>query len=183
MARASYVDANYRYIAAYNELNTRIGQRQQVLALYVSLVVALLAGLVALRPDGDARLPVDWLVLGFPLASSCLVLLNYKSERALTNLRHFLATLERLDTGDEPLPGYNTDPRWAEGANHARRFHDLTSAMLVAASNAVAVGVLLRLYPHRLAADSILLWIVLAVAALCILALLLMPRFSYRPRT
>ncbi len=37
------VDANYRFIAAYQEVNTRITQRQQVLTLYVSIVLSLLA--------------------------------------------------------------------------------------------------------------------------------------------
>lgn len=42
------VDANYRFIAAYKEVNARVAQRQQALGLYVSLVVSLLAGLVLL---------------------------------------------------------------------------------------------------------------------------------------
>lgn len=45
------VDANYRFIAAYQEVNTRVTQRQQALASYVSIVVSLLAALVALRPS------------------------------------------------------------------------------------------------------------------------------------
>ena len=86
------VDANYRFIAAYQEVNTRVAQRQQALALYVSLVVSLLAALVALRPgSGAGTLPAEWLALGFPVATLNLALLNYKSERAITNLRRFLA--------------------------------------------------------------------------------------------
>jgi hypothetical protein len=41
------VDANYRFVAAYNEVNARIAQRQQALALYVSIVIGLLAATVA----------------------------------------------------------------------------------------------------------------------------------------
>ncbi len=71
---ALQVDANYRFIAASNELNARIAQRQQALSLYITLVLGLLAALVALRPDSPAqRVPVEWLVLGFPVASLCLV--------------------------------------------------------------------------------------------------------------
>ncbi len=44
------VDANYRFIAAYKEVNARVAQRQQALGLYVSLVVSLLAALVAWMP-------------------------------------------------------------------------------------------------------------------------------------
>ena len=40
-------DANYRFVQP-NEVNARITQRQQALALYVTLVVSLLATLVKL---------------------------------------------------------------------------------------------------------------------------------------
>lgn len=94
MATKYIVDANYRFIAAYQEVNARINQRQQALALYVTLVVSLLAALVALKPGADgADVPVEWLVAGFPVASICLAFLNYKAERAITNLRRFLAAL------------------------------------------------------------------------------------------
>ena len=49
------VDANYRFMAAYQEVNARVTQRQQALALYISLVVSLLAVLVALRPAGGGK--------------------------------------------------------------------------------------------------------------------------------
>ena len=97
MSKTALVDANYRFIAAYNEVNARITQRQQALALYVTLVVSLLAALVALK-SGEARgeVPVEWLMLGFPVASLSLAFLNYKAERAITNLRRFLSALEQL---------------------------------------------------------------------------------------
>lgn len=108
------VDANYRFIAAYNEVNARIAQRQQALALYVSIVVSLLAATVALRPNGGAsQAPIEWLVLGFPVASISFAFLNYKAERAITNLRVFLSELECLGGANEQLPSYNTDPRWS----------------------------------------------------------------------
>ncbi len=62
------VDANYRFIAANQEVNARIAQRQQALTLYVTLTVSLLAALVALKPgEGRGMLPIEWLVLGFPV--------------------------------------------------------------------------------------------------------------------
>jgi len=78
MALSAYVDANYRYIAAYQEVNARIAQRQQALMLYTTLVVSLLAALVALQSAPQSRsLPVEWLSLGFPVASVCLAFLNF----------------------------------------------------------------------------------------------------------
>jgi len=53
MTIKSIVDANYRFIAAYQEVNARINQRQQALALYATLTVSLLAALVALKPSED----------------------------------------------------------------------------------------------------------------------------------
>ena len=64
MAGKSHVDANYRFIAAYQEVNTRIAQRQHALTLFVTLTVSLLAALVALRSgNGPDRLPVAWLAV------------------------------------------------------------------------------------------------------------------------
>lgn len=182
MAAKSYVDANYRFIAAYQEVNVRIAQRQQALTLYATLAMSLLAALVALRPgEATGRLPVEWLVLGFPLASIFLTCLNYKAERTITNLRSFLSTLERLDNVHLDLPSYNTDPRWALGANKVRRFQDYAAAVLATGANAMGVATVCRIYPERIAANPALVWITVAGALASTLALLLIPRWSYRP--
>lgn len=182
MAINSIVDANYRFIAAYQEINARITQRQQALALYVTLIVSLLAALVALKPgQGASQLPIEWLVLGFPVASTCLAFLNYKAERAITNLRHFLSELEKLDNAHESLPSYNTDPKWAMGANKARRFHDFAAAVLVAGGNAIGLGAVIKIYPERMADNPLVIWLTIIVAVVSFVALLLIPRWSYRP--
>lgn len=182
MTIKSYVDANYRFIAAYQEVNARIAQRQQALALYVTLVVSLLAALVALKPgEGGGKLPIEWLVAGFPVASTCLAFLNYKTERAITNLRSFLSVLERLHNAHEDLPSYNTDPRWAMGANKARRFHDYAAAVLVAGGNSIAIGAVVKIYPERMAENPWIVWVTAVVAVITLIALLLIPRWSYLP--
>jgi hypothetical protein len=179
----NYVDANYRFIAAANELNVRITLRQQALSLYVTLVLGLLAALAALRPDSasTARVPAAWLMLGFPVASLCLVMLNYKTERALTNLRNFLAALEQLDQAHAYLPSFNTDMRWSSDANRARRYHDYTAAVMVVAANSVAIGALLHFYPNRHDTDAAILVITIVTALGCVAALLGLSRWSYRP--
>ena len=176
------VDANYRFIAAYQEVNARINQRQQALALYVTLVVSLLAALVALKPGaGGADVPVEWLVAGFPVASICLAFLNYKAERAITNLRRFLSALEQLNNAHEDLPSYNTHPTWAMGANKARRFHDYASAVLVAGGNAIGLGAVAKIYPERIGDAPLALWLSVAVAVISVIILLVTPRWSYTP--
>jgi len=182
MANKSSVDANYRFIAASQEVNARITQRQQALALYVTLVVSLLAALVALKPnEAKSSVPAEWLLLGFPVASVCLAFLNYKAERAITNLRRFMSALERLDDAHEILPSYNTHAKWAAGANKARRFHDYAAAVLVAGGNAIGLAAVLKIYPQRIAETPGTLWLSVAIAVGSVLALLLSPRWSFTP--
>jgi len=182
MAGKSWVDANYRFIAAYQEVNARIAQRQQALALYVTLVVSILAALVALKPGAtQGSMPVEWLILGFPVASTCLAFLNFKAERAITNLRRFLSSLERLERDSHGLPSYNTDPGWAAGANKARRFHDFAAAVLVAGGNGIGLAAGWRIYPDRIAANPFILWLAIGCSAASLLALLLSPKWSFRP--
>jgi len=178
----SHVDANYRFIAAYQEVNVRIAQRQQALALYVTLTVSLLAALVALKPgESSGKLPIEWLVMGFPVASMCLVLLNYMAERAITNLRSFLATLERQDDAHKYLPSYHVDPVWTLAANKARRFHVFAAAVLVAGGNAIGLGAVIKIYPERIAANPSIVWVTGIVAVGSLVALLMIPRWSYKP--
>lgn len=176
------VDANYRFIAAYQEVNARISQRQHALGLYVSLTIGLLAVMVALRPSAQgAALPAEWLAVGFPVISACLVFLNYKAERALTNLRRFLARLEQLDDAHLRLPSYNADPRWTQNANRARRYHDYASATLVAAGNTLALAALYGVHPERVLGNLPLFSAIALVSLGSVIALLLMPRLSYTP--
>lgn len=179
---APIVDANYRFIAAYQEVNARIQQRQQALALYVTLVVSLLAALVALKPGpGRNDVPVEWLVLGFPVASVCLAFLNYKAERAITNLRRFLATLEQLGDAHDSLPSYNTHPQWTHTANRARRFHDYAAVVLVAGGNTIGLGAAFHIYPQRVAEAPLAFYASVAIVLITLALLLVIPRWSYTP--
>ena len=184
MATAPTVDANYRFIAAYQEVNARIVQRQQALALYVTMVVSLLAALVALKPaPGGREIPVEWLLTGFPVASICLAFLNYKSERAISNLRAFMSELEQLDDAHLRLPSYNTDARWSASANQARRFHDVTTTFLALGGNALGFSAAWQIYPLHGQSHPGLWLACAALAILSVLVLLWTPQWSYRPAT
>lgn len=181
MTKPLMVDANYRYIAAYQEVNARIVQRQQALILYATLVVSLLAALVALRSGNmEASLPVEWLLWGFPVASTCLVFLNYKTERAISHLRHFLSALEQLDNAHTYLPSYNTDPHWAERANLARRYQDWASAILVLGGNGIGLAAIASMHPDRIRGNLWVMGLTAAITIMCILALLIIPSLGYR---
>ncbi len=178
------VDANYRFIAAYNEVNARIAQRQQALTLYVSIVVGLLAATVALRPNsGNAATPIEWLALGFPIASICFAFLNYKAERAITNLRMFLSELEQIGTANQHLPSYNTDPKWSLIANKARRFHDYSAALLVAFGNAIGLGAAKAIFPQRFIDAPEFMYVAIALALSAFVTVLLTPQWSYAPKS
>lgn len=181
MIENAYVDANYRFVAAYQEVNARIAQRQHALVLYVTLVVSLLASLVALKSSSLDKSPIEWLVLGFPMASMALAFLNYKIERAITNLRRFLAALEQLHDAHKLLPSYNTDPQWSEGANKARRFHDYAAAGLVIGSNGLGIIAFIEIYPERIHESIIVVAASVIVTLISIVILLMNPRWNYMP--
>ena len=181
MSKTYLVDANYRFIAASQEVNARIAQRQQALALYVSLILSLLAALVALRPaTGMREPPIEWLTLGFPVSSICFAFLNYKAERAISNLRAFLSALERLGNAHETLPSYNTDPRWSNNANQARRFHDYAAVLLVAGGNAAGLGAALGIYQQRFADAPFFVYATILLVTFAMVILALTPKWSYQ---
>ena len=178
----SIVDANYRFIAAAQEANARIAQRQQALALYVTIVLSLIAAMVALsRPGGDhPDSSMPWLLLGFPLASLCLLFLNFKSEASLTNIRRFLSELEQLGQAHERLPSFNTDARWVEASNKARRFQDFASAALTVGAHAIGIAVAVKTNPGNPLVLTLGTLTAITGAALTA-ALLMVPRWRYTP--
>ncbi len=163
-------------------MNARITQRQHALSIYIVLVVGLMAAVVASRWIEAANLPIEWIVCGFPLASVCLVLLNYKYEQTLATLRRYLSELERLNNSHLELPSYNTEIRWTTRANNARRFHDVACAVLVLCCNGIALGAFYQMYPEQFKFASPTVWFTSLVTLTSAGALLLLSRFSHRPR-
>lgn len=183
MTKPTHVDANYRFIGAYQEVNARIAQRQQALALYITLVVSMLAALVALSSSKNpSQVPVQWVMLGFPVASLCLAFLNYKAERAITNLRNFLSALEQLNNAHDELPSYNTHHQWAFGANKARRFYDYASAVLVIGGNVIGLGTVMSIYPDFVSRTSWEMWLAIAIAGISVWIILVSSQSSFMPQ-
>lgn len=149
----------------------------------MTIVVSLLAALVALRPTATGTpAPIEWLMLGFPVAAICFAFLNYKAERAITNLRTFLSQLERLGDANLSLPSYNTDHKWSRSANKARRFHDYAAAVLVAGGNFIGLGAAQSIYPQRLSEQPVFWYVAAALALASFLIVLLSSRWSYSPQ-
>lgn len=146
-----YVTANYRYISAYNELNARTSQRQQALTIFITFFIGLLAALIAAHNVSTSlNSHIEWILFGFPVASATFAFLNYKYERIITNLRHFLSTLERYHNAHLAIPSYNTDQQWIKDSNHARRFHDYACAILILACNSIGISAFYVLFPQHI---------------------------------
>lgn len=177
-----HVNANYRYVAAFGELNARTSQRQQALTVFITFFIGLLAALIAAhnasKGSGDAH--IEWILLGFPVASATFAFLNYKYERIITNLRRFLSALEKLNDAHLYLPSYNTNNQWVDDSNHARRFHDYACAILILACNSIGLSAFYVLFPERFQQS---IWVLLTVVVVSLLAAglhWLLPRFGYK---
>lgn len=144
MSKPAELIANFRYLAAYNELVARISQRQQSLILFVAIFSGLMTTMLALKHELMlSPLYFEGLLFGFPLASLGLSMLNLKYEKLISILRSYLAELEQVGDAHLELPSLNSDPRRMELANEARKFHDWTCALMILSFNGVALMVYL----------------------------------------
>ena len=104
---------------------------------------------------------------------------NNLSQAALANIRRFLSQLEQLDNAHERLPSFNTDHRWIDPANSARRYQDFASAALTAGSHAIAIAVALQTEPNH--PHIVGLTVTTAIAGVVLSgALLAVPLWRYR---
>jgi hypothetical protein len=174
-----YVTANYRYISAYNELNARTSQRQQALTIFISFFVGILAALIASHgAAGLGNAHIEWILLGFPVASASFSFLNYKYELIITNIRAFLVTLERLNAAHEAMPSYNSDPEWTVNSDHARRYHDYACAILILACNSIGLSAFYVLYPDRFHQSAWVIGVVVLIAIFTALMHWRLPKVS-----
>ncbi|GAC1370552.1 MAG: hypothetical protein NVS3B3_04240 [Aquirhabdus sp.] len=174
-----YVSANYRYISAYNELNARTSQRQQGLTIFISFFVGLLAALIASHgATGLNNAHIEWILLGFPVASASFAFLNYKYELIITNIRAYLSQLEHLNDAHLSLPSYNSDAEWMINSDHARRFHDYACAVLIVACNSIGLSAFYVLYPERFVLSGWVIFVVVSVAIFTATMHWMLPSFS-----
>lgn len=176
-----FASVNYRYIAASNELNARTSQRQQALTIFISFFIGLLAALIAAHnasKGSDAH--IEWILLGFPVASASFTFLNFKYELIITNLRQYLSELEQLGDAHLVIPSYNTNPKWVKKSNRGRRFHDYACAILIFACNSIGVSAFYVLFPERFNAAYWVLLIVFLVTLITAALQWLLPKAGYQ---
>lgn len=128
---------NYRYVAASNEVSTRIGLRQNALTIFVTLSTGILA-ILATAPRTGFPIDVNFLTLLMPAVSFFLALLNFKHDKTIALLRQFMRECERSGSAVRlGLPGYNLAYRTR--AEALRNFHDYSAALLILVFNGLGL--------------------------------------------
>lgn len=163
------VTMNYRYAGAWNEVNSRIAQRQNALSIYVTLASIVLTVLFAAGRAG-AALDANLFSLILPIVSLSFALLHLKHDRTIAVLRDFMASCEEHNQDKYPgltLLPYNSSPEYMLRADKFRKYHDIASAILVAVFNAIGGIAAHRAYPtpFDITRWPIALYVLLAAAA------------------
>lgn len=178
-----YVLTNFRYLSAYNELVSRMSQRQQTLALFIAIFTGLVTALIATREIFKTdHSSIVWVMVGFPMASIMLTLLNYKYETLISLVREYLADLERVKEADGHYPSFNCDYSLVSRSNRARFFHDLSCAALIAGCNIAAIGVYISICGQVIKPYPFVIGMVAVVGFGCVVAHLFLRKIYYTPK-
>lgn len=130
---------NFRYVAAWNEVSTRIGLRQNALTIYVTLSTGILT-ILATAPKSGFPIDVNVFSLLMPVVSTFLSLLNYKHDKTIANLRRFMRECENSGSAERlKLPGYNLDDRYRKKAEKYRNLHDVSAFILIMLFNSLGL--------------------------------------------
>jgi hypothetical protein len=130
---------NFRYVAAWNEVSTRIGLRQNALTIYVTLSTGILT-ILATAPKGGFPIDVNTFSMLMPVVSTFLGLLNLKHDKTIALLRKFMRECESNGVAERlKLPGYNLDDRYRKKAERFRKFHDYSAALLIFLFNGIGL--------------------------------------------
>lgn len=174
------VGLNYRYASAWNEVNTRIAQRQNAVTIFVTLATVIVTVIHA-APRMGTELDPNVFSLLIPVVSLVFGLLHYKHDKTIALLREFLATCERHHLKQHPelsLPGYNSDECYRKYAGDARSFHDYSSAALIVIFNILGGYVAYHAYPEVLRFSG---WPFVFYLIGCIASLYFVLRSTVRP--
>lgn len=150
----SVVGLNYRYASAWNEVNSRIAQRQNTVTIYVTLSTAIITFFLTGPSSGEA-INRNLFSLFIPVVSLVFGFLNYKHDKTIALLRSFLAECEKVPYSGAKLVGYNSDTTYKDEANKFRNYHDLACTLLIVLYNIVGFYAAFHAFPD---AFSITRW-------------------------
>lgn len=145
-----HVSMDTRYIGAWHEVNARIAQRQNSIAIYVSLVSAISAAVLV--SDDKIQASTQALIYCIPVVSMFFAFLNMKHELTISNLRSFIRHCENMNAGGDV--GYNSSTIWIDKANKYRSFHDAACSILIAVCNGISAYIIYNKYPQTFRWDS-----------------------------
>jgi hypothetical protein len=170
------VSLNYRYSSAWNEVNTRIAQRQSALTIFVTLLTAILTVMATLA---TSKTPLDPNVFSLliPVLSLIFGALNYKHDKTIALLRFFLSECENKGLGKD-MPSYNSDPRFRTPADATRNFHDYSCAGIIILFNILGILTAIRAYPDTFQFTG---WPLLAYILGIIISVGLVTRSIFKP--
>lgn len=137
-ASSEIVAMNYRYAAAWNEVNTRIAQRQNALLIFVTVAGAMLTFITAKNSNFADPVFLNIFSVVLPIFSVAVAFLNFKHDRTIALLRDFMAECESLNAREYPalrLVRYNSSPFYREEADRTRSLHDWTCFILILVFN------------------------------------------------
>lgn len=176
-AGAQVVWMNYRYAGAWQEVSTRITQRQNALNIFVTLSIGIVTILLA-SPGASTSLDPNLFSMLLPLVSLAFGLLNYKHDKTIALLRAYLAECEMCKDGVTELPGYNSSPLYRQHAESTRRLHDVSCAFLLVFFNIVGYFAAHRAYPEAFKVTG---WPVFVYFVCVLLSIWLVLRAAVRP--
>lgn len=184
------VSLNYRYVSAWNEVNSRIAQRQNAVTIFVTLssiiVTVLLSGN---HPVGSSSNQLNTFALLDPALFSLLLpvisivfgFLNYKHDKTIALLRYFLSECEALTSKNYPaiqVIDYNSSDYFRKYADSARRFHDYSCLALIVIFNVLGVLVIEKAYPSAFEWTG---WPIFAYCSMAIFSIFLVMRSTWWP--
>lgn len=126
------VSLDIQYQGAWNEFNTRITQRQNLITIYTSLSITAIG--VVLLPANSTNF---WrTIYAVPLLSLLFSALLIMHEGMMGNLYRFMAMCEKLDAAY--IIGYHVNTDYIGNAQKYRRIHDGVCATLVLGLNLIS---------------------------------------------
>lgn len=165
----------YRYTSAWNEVNARIGQRQNALNIYVTLCSAIIAILFTAK----GKPPMDPRLFGMliPVASFVFGFLNFKHDRTIGILRSFLTKCEKISyPDDERLIGYNSSIEFRRQADKTRNFHDFAAVVLILVFHTIGLVATHNIHPEPIVSPLSYISIIFSTAAMILSIVLVMKR-------
>ena len=158
------VTLNYRYVSAWNEVNTRIQKRQDAILIYLS-GIGVATGIIA---KSDTLKYVDSVIWLIPVMTFLFIFLTLKHEFTIGNLRSFLLQCEKytfINYKQKGMPAYHLKDTFFKDATFYRLWHDISCVILMWSCNGIALSLLYIVHKDNILQDIFGQFIVITILA------------------